>query len=139
MSKRTAQLEADIVSYVDTVESLEADIVAERAKALEALAEVERLQAALKEAETERDEAYRDANAAEARISEVEAERDALADERDSLQEDLKYANERLEAVNGGDAEVEDALLDLCASLGYGPNPLRVDSRELQRLLDLLH
>ena len=139
MSKRIAQLEADIVSYVDTVEALEADIVAERAKALVATQEAERLTRLI--AQLERDLAKADDRIEELKEEVVKVTEDLgkVEEERDAADKEKSELEERLEALNAGDAEVEDALLDLCASLGYGPNPLRVDSRELQRLLDLLH
>jgi len=145
LEKLLADLKAENALLTEAVEALEAEIVGERAKALDAQREAaeatkraERLAEELRWSEatvkdlTEGAEAYdREVRDLRSRLEKAETEADDLREQLEQAEGDLKAANEEL-----AENEASEALADFLVAKGYPSRPLRVDDRDLQQLID---
>jgi len=138
LQKLLADLKAENALLTEAVEALEAEIVGERAKALDALAEAEKLREALKWEQATVNDLTEDVRSLARDLKTARAEQEKAETEADNLREQLEQAEGDLKAANEELAEnaASEALADFLVAKGYPSRPLRVDDRDLQQLID---
>jgi len=132
------QLREDNEALAAAVEALEAEIVTERAKALEAVAKADRLADLLRCAEAQRDDYEKGLEELNAELRDKTREAEAECAKVDALEDQVRDLEEQIEALTAEDntADVEDALSDFLVYHGYPSRPIKVDCPRLQALVD---